>query len=55
MSKYLPLAEYLSRLKQNEVCLSFSEIERIIGCEQTGSEPILNPKINKREMTQFIW
>ena len=31
MSKYLPLAEYLSRLEQNEVRLSFSDIEKIIG------------------------
>lgn len=31
MSKYLPLAEYLAGLEQNEVRLSFSNIERIIG------------------------
>lgn len=31
MNKYLPLAEHLAGLEQNEVRLSFSDIERIIG------------------------
>lgn len=31
MGKYLPLAEYLTGLEQNEIRLSFSDIEGIIG------------------------